>query len=197
MPNCLTGTTAKSNKKYVAVPKQFRERWLAAANINKKYSPYTKIFFCQDHFDLDYTFSIAEDVIKVSDHLYITEEVIPRPTSDIQDNSWTFKVRRVPGPIPDHGEDLPVTRPHFNFNSRSNGSPKTQNQFSNQLYNRLSQSFNMSGGDYDEMDDEDDIGDEAIDQDDDYQGNREFVFNKNMHQEFKEEPELNDDEDDE
>lgn len=52
MPNCLTGTTAKSNKKYVAVPKQFRERWLAAAGITKTYSPYTKIFFCQDHFDV-------------------------------------------------------------------------------------------------------------------------------------------------
>lgn len=56
MPNCLTGTTAKSNKKYVAVPKQFRERWLAAAGITKTYSPYTKIFFCQDHFDVRFLF---------------------------------------------------------------------------------------------------------------------------------------------
>lgn len=60
MPNCLTGTTAKSNKKYVAVPKQFRERWLAAAGINKKYSPYTKIFFCQDHFDVSSLLEMLE-----------------------------------------------------------------------------------------------------------------------------------------
>lgn len=52
----------------------------------------------------------------------------------------------------------------------------------------------MSGGDYDEMDDEDDVGDEAVDPDEEYHGNGGFSgYNKSI-QEFKEEPELNDDE---
>lgn len=135
---------------------------------------------------LDYTFSIAEDVIKVSDHLYITEEVIPRPTTDIQDHSWTLKVRRVPGPIPDTGEEHPVTRPHFNFNtSNANNGTSPGKNFSN-LYSQLSQQF--MGGDYDEDDvdeDADEMGDDGMDQ--------RFTSYQNV-KEFKEEPELNDDE---
>lgn len=127
-------------------------------------------------------------MIKVSDHLYITEEVIPRATSDLQDHSWTLKVRRVPGPIPDTGEEHPVTRPHFNFNAsnvNSDGGSPSKNFPT--LYSQLSQQFGMSTGDYDEedMDEGDDIGDEAVDQ----------QFHNYPHiQEFKEEPELNDDE---
>lgn len=138
---------------------------------------------------LDYTFSVAEDVIKVSDHLYITEEVIPRPTSELQDHSWTLKVRRVPGPIPDTGEEHPVTRPHFNFNTSggmNNGGGSPSKNFPT-LYSQLSQHFGLGSNDYDDedLDDADDIGDEAVDQ--------RFNNYQNI-QEFKEEPELNDDE---
>ncbi|XP_063706798.1 uncharacterized protein LOC134835774 isoform X1 [Culicoides brevitarsis] len=185
MPNCLTGTTAKSNKKYVAVPKQFRERWLAAAGINKKYSPYTKIFFCQDHFDLDYTFSIAEDLIKVSDHLYITEDIIPKPTSEIQDNSWTLKVRRVPGPIPD-ASDEPVTRPHFNFNN--DAATKQRDDALSNWHASLAQ-FGMSGQDYQEDAMSDDMGEDDGDDQGHYESNQ---FHGELRSEFKEEPELND-----
>lgn len=71
------------------------------------------------------------------------------------DNSWTLKVRRVPGPIPD-ASDEPVTRPHFNFN---NDSAKQRDEALTNWHASLAQ-FGMSGGDYQEDDDNDDMAED-------------------------------------
>lgn len=104
--------------------------------------------------------------------------------SHLTDNSWTLKVRRVPGPIPD-ASDEPVTRPHFNFN---NDSAKQRDDALSNWHASLAQ-FGMSGGDYHEEDENDDIGEDDTEDQSHYESNQ---FHGELRSEFKEEPELND-----
>lgn len=80
---------------------------------------------------------------------------VPESKIPFTDNSWTLKVRRVPGPIPD-ASDEPVTRPHFNFN---NDSAKQRDEALTNWHASLAQ-FGMSGGDYQEDDDNDDMAED-------------------------------------
>lgn len=120
---------------------------------------------------------------------------------NIADNSWTLKVRRVPGPIPD-SSDEPVSRPHFNFNNE-------KNQMS--WHESLAQFGAMSGGDYqeDDVEEDDDMVDDAgvyynphkalkINEnifpqgDDDARFSNSNAYHEELRSEFKAEPELND-----